>query len=379
MNDWEFHNPTRIVLKKNSSFELEKYICLDRVLLISSKFFRLNGFLATIERKFGDKIVATIDDVKSNPDINSIDMHVEQIRLCRPNVIIAIGGGSSIDTAKIIAKMLAQTQASKLIDIINNRSGSFVEKSLPVVAIPTTAGTGAEVTSFATVWDFKNDKKYSFADQDLYPKISIVDSTLTYSLPKDITIFSGLDAISHALESVWNKNANAITLSLASQSLALSLKALRDLNNSLSNKAARDNMMQASLLAGLAISQTKTALAHSISYPLTTNFSLPHGIAASFTLPSILCFNLVSDDGRIENFAKLAGFQTPNDLASEIKTLFKEIHLAEIFYNYIPEPNKIYDLTHKMIDQNRSKNNIRSLRDNDVKFIIDDSLQNLFS
>src|SRR5690606_27378339 len=209
-----------------------------------------------------------------------------------PQALIALGGGSTIDSAKALARLLTRPAGTSLADLfVAEPLPGRVQAALPLVAIPTTSGTGAEVTPFGTVWDYDAHQKRSVVGDDLYPRLALLDPALTLGLPKDVTISSGLDAISHALESTWNRNASPASLGLVTKSLQLSLPALPRAVEEPENLDARADMMQASALAGIAISQTRTALAHAISYPLTARFGLPHGIACSFTLPALLAFN----------------------------------------------------------------------------------------
>jgi len=159
---------------------------------------------------------------------------------------------------------------------------------IPVVAVPTTAGTGAEVTPFATVWDSENKKKYSVSGEMVYPAHALLDPKLTLSLPRNETLYTGLDTISHALESLWNKNRTPVSEALALKALTLANEALPAVLNQPGSLHFREIMQQAAMLAGLAISRTRTAIAHAISYPLTMRFGIPHGLACSFALPKII-------------------------------------------------------------------------------------------
>ena len=154
--------------------------------------------------------------------------------------------------------------------------------------MPTTAGTGSEVTSWATVWDTQSGKKYSLSRPNLYPKHALVDPTLMIGKPRQLTISTGLDALSHALESLWNVNANPISAHHAVVAAREILAVLPQLVNDLQNLELRSRMAAAALSAGLAFSNTRTAIAHSISYPVTLHHDVVHGIACSFTLPMVL-------------------------------------------------------------------------------------------
>jgi alcohol dehydrogenase len=212
----------------------------------------------------------------------------------------------------------------------------------------------------------------------LLPRISILDPELTYDLPKDITVSSGLDSVSHALESIWNVNANEKTIFLATNSLKLSIPALRSLSISLQNSDARRDMMEASFLAGLAISKTKTALAHSISYPLTANLGLPHGIACSFTLPTLLNFNNQVDNDELEKLAKNLNYANSLELSDDLQSLLNETGANYIFKNKIPNKESVFELIDEMINIERANNNIRKFKLLDIKKIVEQSLKFIF-
>ena len=373
-NSWRFHNPTTVIFEPGAIENLGQFLPYERAVLITIACFRQQGVVDRVASALGKKLVYVMDDVLPNPDLLTVDDQIARLRSIRPDVVIALGGGSSIDTAKALARMLVQPLGSTLRSHFRDQMKLSTHNALPIIAIPTTSGTGAEVTPFGTIWDFELGKKYSVTGEDIFPHIAILDPELTYELPEEITISSGLDAVSHALESIWNRNANPVTIALATESLTISMPALRALRHSLKNHAARADMMQASFLAGLAISQTRTALAHSISYPLTTDFGLPHGIACSFTLPALLRFNLAVDDGRLAKLAENISYSNPQALANDLAELFVEVGVNEIFARYISQSELVMDLVDRMIAPGRADNNIRKANLEDIKDIVFASL-----
>jgi alcohol dehydrogenase len=159
---------------------------------------------------------------------------------------------------------------------------------IPIIAVPTTAGTGSEVTSWATVWDAANGKKYSLAHPRLYPEVAVLDPALTLGAPRGLTLATGLDALSHALESIWNVNGNPISANYAVEAAKDIIATLPQLLERPDDLDLRTRLMRASLFAGLAFSNTKTALAHNISYDITLKSGTIHGIACSFSLPVVM-------------------------------------------------------------------------------------------
>jgi alcohol dehydrogenase len=247
--------------------------------------------------------------------------------------------------------------------------------ALPLVAVPTTAGTGSEVTPFATVWDHQNKKKHSVTGDDLYAQTALLDPELTLGLPDEVTVSSGLDAISHAFESTWNRNATPVSLGFATASLQLSLKALPILHENPENLEQRAAMLQASTLAGMAISQTRTALAHSISYPLTAHFGLPHGIACSFTLPALLEFNAQADDGRLADLARALAASDVRTLAQQLTALFRVLGVDDLFRRHVGDRTRALDLISEMVTPGRADNNLREASARDISPILQQSLE----
>ncbi|RYY98251.1 MAG: iron-containing alcohol dehydrogenase, partial [Comamonadaceae bacterium] len=168
----------------------------------------------------------------------------------------------------------------------------------PLIAVPTTAGTGSEVTPWATVWDQAAQKKYSLHLPQTWPGIALIDPELMLSLPASVTLQSGLDALSHALEAIWNVNANPVSDTFAVAAVHDIFATLPALMGALDDVALRGRMALAALKAGMAFSNTRTALAHSISYEMTLRHGLPHGIACAFPLPLVLARAIGRDAAR---------------------------------------------------------------------------------
>jgi len=259
--------------------------------------------------------------------------------------------------------------------------GHFEEQSplpdirpLPLTAIPTTAGTGSEVTPFATIWDLSGEKKYSLSSPRLFARRALLDPKLTLTLPRDLTVVTGLDALSHALESLWNRCANPITRAYALRAAAIALETLPALAIDLKNTELRTKMMEASLLAGLAISGSRTALAHSISYPITARYGMPHGLACSFTLPAILEFNAAADDGRLLDAARALGFASLGGFVEGIAELFKQLGVRDLLEQYIQGADDLLILVPQMFTPGRADNNLRGLSSAQLREIIGRSL-----
>ena len=284
---WMYRNPVTIVFGAGSLAELPRLLAGRRHALVTypdAVFESLRDRLATL----GAVPVMVTDDVAPNPDTSLL---AEQARrfaraLPAPEVIVALGGGSVIDTAKVLAA--ASGDFAAVARYLETGQGGEALGSMPIIAVPTTAGTGSEVTSWSTVWDAAAGRKHSLALPGLYPEVALVDPELMLAKPRGLTIATGLDALSHALESLWNRNANPVSMTFAVSAAREILAVLPALADDLGNLELRSRMARAALSAGLAFSNTKTAIAHSISYPITLRHDVPHGIACSFTLPRIM-------------------------------------------------------------------------------------------
>ena len=295
-NIWTDYNPIRITSGPGA---IDRLFSLDppvaagkRIFMVTSAGFSSRGVTEQIEakaRKKGlERPILVFDGVTPNPELDLLDRIATGLRSEGITGIIALGGGSVLDTAKAISVALPSDLEAPLDMVLRQGRPHQWKSRIPVVVIPTTAGTGEEVTPFATVWDSENKKKYSVSGEMVYPAHALLDPKLTLSLPRNETLYTGLDTISHALESLWNKNRTPVSEALALKALTLANEALPAVLNQPGSLHFREIMQQAAMLAGLAISRTRTAIAHAISYPLTMRFAVPHGLACSFTLPKII-------------------------------------------------------------------------------------------
>jgi alcohol dehydrogenase len=253
---------------------------------------------------------------------------------------VALGGGSVIDAAKAFSVTLTSELERPLDHVLRQDNSYTWKKHLPVIAIPTTAGTGSEVTPFSSIWDSTTHQKHSLYDDRLFPAHALLDPTLTFSLPRQETLYTSLDAVSHALESLWNKNRTPLSDSLAFQALKLSNSSLPIALKEPFNLNTRILLQQASLLAGMAISQTRTAIAHSISYPLTSYYHVPHGLACSFSLAEIwkLCRNSASEILLSDTVTNTINMLDSLDLASEISKFVCAANASALIDEmYVPE------------------------------------------
>jgi len=237
-----------------------------------------------------DKILKNIyteqfNQFEVNPKLEHSRTGISLLKNTKFDLVIAVGGGSVIDTAKTI-NILATQKNSDLVKYVNDNT-LITERGLPLVAIPTTAGTGSEATHFSVVYVDKI--KHSLAHRFMLPNYVIIDAELSYSLPPHITAASGMDALSQAVESYWSVKSTKESKKLASEAIILILKALKSAVSG--NKISIITMSKAANLAGKAINITETTAPHAISYPISTFFKLQHGHAVALTLGFFFSIN----------------------------------------------------------------------------------------
>ncbi len=284
---WTYHNPVNTVFGCERFASLSDLIGGRRYALVTYSDAPFEDLAAQLAAVAGAPTLA-INDVSPNPDYELLRAQTSRFSNsgAEVDVVVALGGGSVIDSAKVFAA--AGGDFDRVARFLETKDGADAFSFLPIIAVPTTAGTGSEVTCWATVWNEAQGKKYSLAHSRLYPETALVDPVLMVSKPRGLTLATGLDSLSHSLESIWNVNANPVSARHAVAASKLILKTLPNLLRDLGNLELRSTMAEASLFAGLAFSNTKTAIAHNISYPITLGWGVQHGIACSFTLPTVL-------------------------------------------------------------------------------------------
>lgn len=234
-----------------------------------------------------------ISDIVTYPNQKTLLMGNNRVKDFNAEVIIAIGGGSTIDFAKALKALYGESVESidEVTDILIHKVSAIRKRELEIIAVPTTAGTGAELTKWATIWDLENNYKYSIDLDGLKPDKAIIVPELTVMADEKLSISTGLDALSHAVEAYWSKKTSVLVRQLAKQSIALILQNLHKIINEPKNLKYRENQCLASILAGLAFSMTRTTACHSISYPLTMKHNIAHGTAVAMTLAQVAEFN----------------------------------------------------------------------------------------
>lgn len=297
-----FKVPEKIYFEAGSISYLEKMPEITRAFIVTDESMVKLGYIDKILyhlRKRHDYVHSEIfSEVESDPSFETIEKGLKMMNEFKPDVIIAVGGGSPIDAAKGMWLFYEHPDADveglklKFMDI-RKRTYKFPKlgTKAKMVAIPTTSGTGSEVTSFAVLTDKKLNKKYPLADYELTPDVAIVDPDLVMSLPKKITADTGMDVLTHAIESYVSNMASDYTDGLAEKALELVFKNIREAYNHGDNKTAREHMHNASTIAGMAFTNAFLGVNHSLAHKIGAEFHLAHGRINAILLPYVIRYN----------------------------------------------------------------------------------------
>ena len=251
--------------------------------------------------KFGvaDKVLSVLkeagipyeifSDIKPNPTVANVNAGVKAFAESGADFILAIGGGSSIDTSKAIGIIPNNPEYSDVVSL--EGVADTKKKSVPIIALPTTAGTAAEVTINYVITDEKNEKKMVCVDPNDIPAIAIIDAELMYTLPKGLTAATGLDALTHAIEGLITKGAWEMSDMFEIKAIEMINRYLETAVNEPKNAEARNGMAVAQYIAGMAFSNVGLGVVHGMAHPLGAIFDIPHGVANALLLPTIMEFN----------------------------------------------------------------------------------------
>lgn len=306
-----------------------------RIFLVTGRTsFEACGAATVLAPMLRNRTVQRYCGFAENPRLEDVERGIDAFRSAPPDAVVAVGGGSVLDMAKLV-NALAPQEISAL-DLVQGHA-PIQRPGLPLIAIPTTSGSGSEATHFAVV--YVGFRKYSVAGPAILPRAAIVDPVLTFTLDPFTTAVTGMDAFSQAVESYWSVHSTEESKILARRAIALVLRHLSDAVQA-PTPDARRGMSKAAHLAGRAINITKTTGAHALSYPLTSYFGIPHGQAVGLTLGRWLLFNSeVSDrdvvDRRgtgyvkqvIEDLMQMMGCADPRECCRRIEDLMRTVGL----------------------------------------------------
>lgn len=245
------------------------------------------------------------DEVKPNPTVTNVKMGVEACKKAEADFIIAIGGGSSMDTAKGIGIICNNPEFSDVISL--EGVANTKKKTVPIIALPTTAGTAAETTINYVIIDEEKQKKMVCVDPNDIPAVAIIDAELMYSLPKSLTAATGMDAMTHAIEGLITKGAWELSDMFEIKAIEMIHKYLPIAVNEPTNPVGRDGMAVAQYVAGMAFSNVGLGVDHGMAHPLSALHDIPHGVACAMLLPTVMKFNAPAALPKYVDIAKALG------------------------------------------------------------------------
>lgn len=357
--NWNYLQPVAVHFGngrlKDLGGEIEKLERSKGLLVTSRSFFR-KGLAEKIVQESAGRIAKIYPDVSPNPEVSECQECVDLLCENGCDFVVALGGGSVLDCAKAAAAMVTETAP---VERYMEKGAELPKHSLPLIAIPTTAGTGSEMTCVSVLSDHAKGIKAPLSCEAFYPKVAIIDPELTYSVPRHITACTGMDVLCHALEAYWSRRHQPVCDALAAHALKLVFANLRTVCGDPENAFAREKMAEASVIAGMAFTIPKTTSAHACSYPLTSLLGIAHGEACALTIDKFLHINAARDGGRLKTLSLQLGYSSVAELEASIKSLkddigmmpdLKEFHVGEELFEKLVQGSKHPNLANNPVE-----------------------------
>lgn len=312
MKDFLFKMPTKIVFGVNKALKIGdiiKDLGMKKVFIVTDKFLKSTECVQNLVNSLISQgfEVTVFTDIVPEPPIEVVNKAADILKESDSDVVIAVGGGSTIDICKAMC-MLKNNEGS-IKEYLFGGTREVEKESLPLIAVPTTAGSGSEVTAASVISDKENNIKLSVTDEKIIPKMAIVDPIMHMGMPPLITASTGMDALTHAIECYVSKNASIISDTYAEAAIKLIGANIYKATFNPNDIEGRSNMALASILAAVAFSNGGLGAVHGISQALGGVANIPHGIANSMLLPKVMEKNMV---GNLEKFKNIAEFLGEN-------------------------------------------------------------------
>ncbi len=317
--DFSFYMPVRVAYGAGLSKKLDDFAPEGSVLVICDPFLYDNGTAQAIGGSLTGRTVEYFHHIEPNPSCESVDEAAAQARAMGAQCVVGLGGGSSMDVAKIVSCLLSNE--GSIYDYYSGGTRVFRPRAETLILIPTTAGTGSEVTNVGVFTNRKIGIKMPLVTDCFWADVAILDPELTCSLPAPVTASTGMDAFCHAIEAYWNKESQPMCDMLAMGAMKSILANIETAYQTPGDLEARGNMLKASLIAGVAFSQTRTTGIHAISFPLTTEFHASHGTACSITLPAFIRLCGETCPGKLGALTAYLGYADAQTMANAVEEL----------------------------------------------------------
>jgi alcohol dehydrogenase len=364
-----YHVPTKIIFSSGAISQIKELV--EDVLqkkhpfLVTDQGIKDSGIAEMLMSHLGE--IPFFDEIEPNPRHTTIDKAGQIVRDQKPDLIIGLGGGSPLDAAKAIA-LLAANKGN--IEGFEGRE-KYNLPPLPVIAIPTTCGTGSEVTWVSVITHTERKFKMSIKGPHMYPEVALVDPDLLLTLPPSLIASTGLDALTHAIEGYTVKPASFITDIFARQALFLLFRSIQPAyENIKENGEAREEIMKGSLMAGLSFGNSDVGAVHCLSEAVGSMFDTPHGIANSVLLPYVMEYNILAALEKYAQIAELAGIEERNSrtaaekLIQMIKDMSRDLGIPT-FREIGIDQDQFPEIAQKAFVNNSNPSNPRDMRAED--------------
>ncbi|MFC3884905.1 iron-containing alcohol dehydrogenase [Bacillus songklensis] len=348
MNISQFTIANKLITGKDalvSLYEEAVKLGMNRPIIVTDEILQKAGAVAKVEEQLDGLAVGIFNKVKPEPEVEIVADCVKAIKAGKHDGVIAVGGGSAMDIAKCAAA-IAHTEDSIEqffgVDLIK-------EKGLPLIAIPTTAGTGSEVTNIAILSDKNEQLKKGVVSPYLLPDVALVSPEMTLTCPQSVTAASGIDALVHAVEAYISVYASPITDALAIKAMEMIAKYLPKAYANPNDVTAREQMVTASLMAGMAFGNAGVGAVHALAYPLGGRYHMPHGVSNALLLPYVMEWNKVACLERFSDMAAALGQDVRNHSLDEAadKAIEEMVRLCR--YVRIPSSLREFDIPEEAI------------------------------
>lgn len=333
----EFYAPGKIIFGPGGLSQVgaeAKRLGSKALIVLGKSAMRKSGALNRLTHLLTENNLeyAIYENIPSDPTVKTVDTGTGLARKEKCNLIIALGGGSVLDTGKAISAMVTNEGSVADYQEIEGKGRKFQRKTIPFIAIPTTSGTGSEATKNAVITNTKLDLKKSIRDPWLIPEVALVDPELTLSLPSHITAICGGDALTQCIESYLCNKSQEITDALALHAIRLIGKSLVKAVKEGKNLEARKDMAMSALLSGLCLSNSGLGAAHALSHPLGVYYKIPHGLSCAVLLPYVMEYNLPIVTKKLaeiaeclgENISSLSETEAAHRAVEKIKEIFSQ-------------------------------------------------------
>ncbi len=327
MDQWDYQQPVRIRfgngILKSLPDEIRQ-MGKARGMLVTSPSFVRCGVTSQLAADCGGLLVDVYGEVSPNPDVRECDACAARMRENACDFVVALGGGSVLDLAKAAATMCLTDDS---VTAYMGTGRSLPLAHLPLIAVPTTAGPGSEMTCVSVLSDHARGLKQPLSADGFYPALAVVDPELTHTVPPYLTACTGFDVLCHAVEAYWSRFCQPICDALAVHAARNVLNYLPTAFSAPADAVARERMAEASVIAGMAFTIPKTTSAHACSYPLTNLLGIPHGEACALTIDYFMRLNAGMGCTRPTEMARLLGLKDADEFADRIFAMKKAMGL----------------------------------------------------